>query len=162
MTCQFRCQCGRIAGEIVDPRDSWHLLCYCRDCRAYAHALEKGAEVLDEFGGTHVIGVRPRQLRLLRGTEVLRCLSLTPRGLLRWYAGWCGSPISIPRAIRACPTWGSCTPASPRRPSRSSGCSGRCVTRRTRAARYARCRGHRSTTTVATRRKVAERPPFDE
>jgi hypothetical protein len=101
MTCHFRCSCGRIAGEIVDPRDSWHLLCYCRDCRAYAHALGNGAEILDEYGGTHVVGVRPRQLRLLRGAEVLCCLSLTPRGLLRWYAGCCGSAlINTPRDPR--------------------------------------------------------------
>jgi hypothetical protein len=97
----FRCRCGRIAGEILDPHDSWHLLCYCRDCRAYAHALGKAAEVLDAHGGTHVLAVRPRQLTIMRGKEALACLSLTERGLLRWYAGCCGTALlNTPRNPR--------------------------------------------------------------
>jgi hypothetical protein len=101
MSITFRCRCGRIAGEILDPQDSWHFLCYCRDCRAYAHALGKASEVLDAWGGTHVLAVRPRQLTLTRGQEALACLSLTERGLLRWYAGCCGTALlNTPRNPR--------------------------------------------------------------
>jgi hypothetical protein len=49
--------------------------------------------MLDEHGGTLVLGLQPRQIRFNRGREVLRCLSLTPQGLLRWYAGCCGTAI---------------------------------------------------------------------
>ncbi len=94
MTRAFRCRCGRVAGEIVDGRDTRLMVCYCNDCQAYAHALGKADEMLDECGGTLVLGVRPRQLQLNRGREVLCCLSLTSKGLLRWYAGCCGTPIA--------------------------------------------------------------------
>lgn len=94
MSYTFRCRCGRLAGEILDPLDSWHVACYCRDCQAYAHALGRPGEVLDAHGGTRIVALRPRQLRFTRGHEVLCCLSLTPKGLLRWYAGCCGTPVA--------------------------------------------------------------------
>jgi len=94
VTLSLRCGCGRLAGEIVDPRDSWHVVCYCRDCQAYAHALGQPQEVLDEHGGTHIVAVRPRQVHITRGREVLSCVSLAPGGLLRWYAGCCGTPLA--------------------------------------------------------------------
>ncbi len=94
MTQPFRCRCGRLAGEIIDSRDSRLLVCYCNDCQAYAHALGNAEEILDDCGGTLVLSVRPRPRRLSRGREVLCCLSLTSKGLLRWYAGCCGTPIA--------------------------------------------------------------------
>jgi hypothetical protein len=78
-----------------------HGVCYCRDCRAYAHALGKAAEVLDAQGGTEVVGVAPRSIEFTHGADALACLSLRDNGTLRWYASCCGSPIcNTPRDFR--------------------------------------------------------------
>ncbi len=66
-------------------------VCYCSDCQAYARFL--GGAVLDGSGGTEVVAIAPRQLRFTSSLESLACLSLSPRGLLRWYARCCSTPI---------------------------------------------------------------------
>jgi hypothetical protein len=45
-----------------------------------------------------IIATAPRFVQFTAGTEQLQCMSLGPRGLLRWYAGCCRTPIgNIPR-----------------------------------------------------------------
>lgn len=89
----LRCRCGAVTGEVADvsPAACNHAICYCRDCRAFAHALE--ADILDAYGGTDIVQVAQSQVRLTGGREHLRCLRLSPRGLHRWYAGCCRTPI---------------------------------------------------------------------
>lgn len=66
-------------------------VCYCSDCQACARFL--GGAILDGSGGTEVVAMAPRQLRFTAGLDSLACLSLSPRGLLRWYARCCRTPI---------------------------------------------------------------------
>lgn len=75
-------------------------VCYCKDCQAYARFL--GAPgITDSFGGTEVVASLPRLVHLTGGLEALTCLSLSPRGLLRWYASCCNTPIgNTPRNPR--------------------------------------------------------------
>lgn len=68
-------------------------VCYCRDCQAYAHALGNPGQVLDPQGGTDIVATLQQHLRFTEGTETLACLSLTEKGLLRWYASCCSTPI---------------------------------------------------------------------
>lgn len=87
-----QCRCGTLKGEVRHAQRALHAVCYCRDCQAYAHAL--GAPgVLDVLGGTEVAATQPRYLRFTEGADRLACLSLTDRGLLRWYASCCETPI---------------------------------------------------------------------
>jgi len=97
----LQCECGRLKGYVTLTGSETHGVCYCRDCQAYTHVLGKAREVLDEMGGTEVVGVRPGNVTFTQGREVLTCLSLTESGLLRWYAECCSTPIgNTPRNFK--------------------------------------------------------------
>lgn len=90
----FQCRCGALRGELAHAESGVRAACYCRDCQAYAHLLGQAEHVLDAQGGTDVVATAARQVRFTTGTASLACLSLSPRGLLRWYAKCCGTPIA--------------------------------------------------------------------
>jgi Family of unknown function (DUF6151) len=89
----LRCQCGTIQGAVANPANGNHCVCYCRDCQAFAHFLGKADTVLDERGGSEIIQVPPKNLTFSQGFEALACMRLTEKGLLRWYAACCNTPI---------------------------------------------------------------------
>jgi hypothetical protein len=89
----LRCRCGTIEGTLAHAEHAKRGVCYCRDCQAYAHALGDPAGILDALGGSDVVATLQRNVTFSRGAEALACLSLTPRGLLRWYASCCMTPI---------------------------------------------------------------------
>lgn len=96
MELSLRCACGQLRGEArgLRPDGVNRLVCMCEDCQAYAHHLGRADEVLDAHGGTEVFQITPSQIVLTEGTEHLRCLRLTPKGLVRWYAGCCKTPVA--------------------------------------------------------------------
>jgi hypothetical protein len=87
------CQCGTVQGVLTDLARTNHAVCYCKDCQAFAHALGQADRVLDVRGGSEIVQVLPKNLRFTQGLDALACLRLTPKGLLRWYAGCCRTPI---------------------------------------------------------------------
>jgi hypothetical protein len=89
----LRCQCGTIQGAVANPENGNHCVCYCRDCQAFAHFLGKADTVLDQRGGSEIIQVPPKNLTFSRGFAALACMRLTEKGLLRWYATCCNTPI---------------------------------------------------------------------
>jgi hypothetical protein len=93
MSHSLKCRCGRVKGVIADAVVANHVLCYCRDCQAFAHFLGCANEVLDERGGSKVVQVMPKHVTFSQGTDALACMRLTPKGLLRWYASCCKTPI---------------------------------------------------------------------
>lgn len=66
----------------------------CDDCQTYAHWLGEPERILDEHGGTDVFQLTPAQLRIDQGHEHVRCVRLSSKGLMRWYAGCCKTPIA--------------------------------------------------------------------
>jgi hypothetical protein len=90
----FQCRCGTLRGEVDEPRRAMRTVCYCRDCRAYAHWLRHPEKVLDPLGGTDIVATNARYVRFTAGTSSLACMSLSPRGLLRWYASCCNTPVA--------------------------------------------------------------------
>ena len=90
----FRCACGQLQGRVAQPGRGVRATCYCRDCQAYAHLLGQPDRVLDAAGGTEVVATQATRVRFTSGTESLACLSLSPRGLLRWYARCCQTPVA--------------------------------------------------------------------
>jgi hypothetical protein len=48
---------------------------------------------LDTKGGTDVIQTVPANLTFTEGRQVLACMRLTEKGLVRWYAKCCNTPI---------------------------------------------------------------------
>jgi hypothetical protein len=91
-TVRFSCRCGKIGGRLtgIDPDIGTHVRCHCDDCRrANAH-----------FGipGTREEGVglwqtTPDRVKIDEGAVHLRLMRLTGKGVLRWYAGCCDTPL---------------------------------------------------------------------
>lgn len=93
MTLELRCGCGQMAGE-VDPAQVYsRATCHCRDCQAFAAFLGTPG-ITDAHGGTDVLAMAPGGIRITSGMGQVACMSLGPRGLLRWYAACCRSPIA--------------------------------------------------------------------
>jgi hypothetical protein len=68
------------------------LVCYCDDCQAFLHHLGR-ADLLDAHGGTDIVQVAPSSLSFHRGAEYIVGLCLSPKGLNRWYASCCKTPL---------------------------------------------------------------------
>ena len=66
--------------------------CYCKDCRAFARFLAQSG-VLDASGGIDIVATAPAAVRFTAGSEHVTCMSLSPKGLLRWYASCCRTPL---------------------------------------------------------------------
>jgi hypothetical protein len=97
----IRCRCGGVQGAVAHPEETSRGVCYCRDCRAYAHALGNASTILDELGGTDVVATVGKRVTITAGIENLACMSLKEGGLLRWYARCCNTPIAnTPRNFR--------------------------------------------------------------
>ena len=97
----LRCRCGTLKGYVSHPERVSRGVCYCKDCQAYAHFLGKTGDILDEMGGTDVIATLPKYLTFTQGFEALACMSLTEKGMLRWYARCCNTPIgNTPRDFK--------------------------------------------------------------
>ena len=93
MSHPLQCRCGTLKGLVNDPRSANRGICYCKDCQAFAHFLGRTNDVLDERGGSDVIQVLPKNVTFTQGLEALACIRLTPKGLVRWYASCCNTPI---------------------------------------------------------------------
>ncbi|HEU0307517.1 MAG TPA: DUF6151 family protein [Lysobacter sp.] len=93
MKMQLRCRCGAVRGEMETARAYTRATCYCKDCRAFANFLAV-PNVLDASGGTDVVPIAPAAVRLTAGSEHVACMSLSPKGLLRWYAACCRTPLA--------------------------------------------------------------------
>lgn len=104
----LRCRCGALRGRLAGAAGR-RVVCYCRDCQAFARFLGAAEAVLDAHGGTDILQLSPARLRLDAGAERLACVRLTPGGLLRWYAGCCATPLGNTLATRELPFIGLVT-----------------------------------------------------
>ena len=87
------CRCGDVRGIAgVSPASGFRLVCYCKDCQAFARILER-QDALDAAGGTDIFQMPPGRLKIIAGASALRCLRLSER-VIRWYAGCCNTPIA--------------------------------------------------------------------
>jgi hypothetical protein len=94
VTVELHCRCGEVAGRVDNAaRDTTNrMVCYCDDCQAFAHYLGR-ADLLDANGGSDIVQVAPASLRYVRGTDRIAGLRLKPKGLHRWYAACCKTPL---------------------------------------------------------------------
>jgi hypothetical protein len=90
----LHCRCGAVRGLVTNasPRTVNRVVCYCDDCQAFLHYLGR-ADLLDAHGGTDIIQVAPASLSFIQGKERIVGLHLTPKGLYRWYANCCRTPL---------------------------------------------------------------------
>lgn len=89
----IQCNCGAVKGKLENIGTSNRLICYCTDCRAFAHFLDKAPAILDAQGGTEIVQVAQQHLLFSQGEEFLSAVRLSEKGMIRWYASCCGTPI---------------------------------------------------------------------
>jgi hypothetical protein len=89
----LRCRCGLVRGVAneVAPYAGFRFICYCRDCQAFAHFLER-LDVLDTAGGTDIYQMPTGRVKLTAGTDAVRCLHFSSK-VYRWYTDCCRTPI---------------------------------------------------------------------
>ena len=93
MSHPIQCKCGCLRGSVAGVKTTNRVVCYCRDCQAFAHFLGNSGDILDSHGGTDIVQTLPKNISFTQGTEVLACMRLTETGLLRWYTTCCKTPI---------------------------------------------------------------------
>ena len=89
----LQCRCGTIKGWISEAQSANHVVCYCRDCQAFARFLGQEGETLDAQGGSEIVQMLPKNVTFTQGADALACMRLTDKGMVRWYAGCCNTPI---------------------------------------------------------------------
>jgi hypothetical protein len=90
----LRCQCGKLTGSALDvsPAVGTRVFCYCSDCQAFAHFLEREG-ITDEWGGTDIFQMAPGKVRIEHDDDALRCVRLSAKGMHRWYCRHCKTPV---------------------------------------------------------------------
>ena len=92
----LKCNCGQVQGTAhnINAKEGTRVICCCDDCQAFAKHLNAEDMTLDQFGGTEVFQSMPAQMSIEQGQEHLRCLRHTKKGILRWYASCCKTPVA--------------------------------------------------------------------
>ena len=93
MLIPLRCECGQVRGEVKSSRRQPRVTCHCKDCQAYARFLGQPG-LMDDNGGTDIVPMMPADIRIHEGMAQVACMSLGPKGLLRWYAACCRTPLA--------------------------------------------------------------------
>jgi len=91
----LKCSCGKVTGQMQAEaaRMGTRIICYCEDCQAFPKFLGTGDKYLDEYGGTDIFQIPMSHLEITEGQAHIRCLRLTEKGMFRWYADCCKTPI---------------------------------------------------------------------
>ncbi len=91
----LKCACGKVRGiaRNVSPSMGTRLVCCCNDCQVFARYLKQEDAVLDEYVGTDIFQMPMAYVVLTEGSEHIRCLKLTEKGMHRWYTDCCKTPI---------------------------------------------------------------------
>lgn len=96
----FSCTCGTLTGRISagGARLGTHAVCFCQDCRA---AQLYFGQPDPAPGPVEVFQVSPDEAVLETGAEQLAVMTLSPKGMLRWYAKCCNAPLATtPRTAK--------------------------------------------------------------
>jgi hypothetical protein len=89
----LQCRCGTIKGFVSNPESANRVVCYCKDCQAFARFLGQQNETLDAQGGSDIVQTLPKNVTFTQGADAIACMRLSDRGMVRWYAGCCKTPI---------------------------------------------------------------------
>jgi hypothetical protein len=89
------CACGQVQGktEDVNAQSGNRIHCCCADCQKFVMFLEQENKVLDQYGATDIFQIPIAHVHITAGHEHLALMRLTPKGLNRWYAKCCNTPI---------------------------------------------------------------------
>jgi hypothetical protein len=89
------CACGQVQGktEETNAQSGNRVHCCCADCQKFATFLEQEDNILDEYGATDIFQIPLAHLHITHGHENLALMRLSAKGLNRWYAKCCNTPI---------------------------------------------------------------------
>ena len=89
----FACTCGTLQGRLLggSPANGNRLDCYCKDCRAAENFA--APSVTHGPGPVHLYQTTPARIAFDAGADQLAVFSLSPKGVLRWYARCCGAML---------------------------------------------------------------------
>ncbi|WP_428036543.1 DUF6151 family protein [Amphritea sp.] len=90
---RVQCKCGALQGHIQGAGTCSRVVCYCADCRAFTKYLGCSDEALDAQGGSEIVQLAQPRVVFSQGQEHLAVMRLSEKGLLRWYADCCKTPI---------------------------------------------------------------------
>jgi Family of unknown function (DUF6151) len=101
---ELGCRCGQIHGHLrgASPKTVNRAICYCDDCQAFMHHIGR-ADLLDAHGGSDIVQVAPASVSYDRGVERIVGVRLGPKGMLRWYASCCKTPLGNTTATPGLP-----------------------------------------------------------
>lgn len=91
---ELSCRCGTVHGVVADVAANTvnRIVCYCADCQAFLHQLHR-SDLLDAHGGSDIVQVAPGRVRIDRGADQVRGLRLSDKGMFRFYASCCNTPL---------------------------------------------------------------------
>ncbi len=89
------CTCGKVRGiaRNLSSSSSNHVVCSCKGCQSYAHYLGRTDDMLDADGGSNIVQLNPASFDITDGMEHVACMSVTPKGPLRWHTRCCNTPL---------------------------------------------------------------------
>lgn len=92
---KLKCTCGKVQGrsDNINSSVGTRIVCCCDDCQSFALHLGQEHTVLDQYGGTDIFQMPISKLRIIQGIEQIASLRLSSKGLYRWYAKCCNTPI---------------------------------------------------------------------
>jgi hypothetical protein len=91
--CSLTCACGATAWTIKNKDKGRHIMCFCADCQTFPRHLGREAKYLTD-GGTQIFQTLPTNVEITKGAENVGLLRLSPKGLFRWYATCCNTPMA--------------------------------------------------------------------
>ena len=91
----LRCHCGAVRGTAIQMNGNIgnRIVCFCGDCQAFARFLGRSSAILDMRGGTDIFQLPLNSIVLTSGLDKVRCMRLSAKGMHRWYADCCKTPI---------------------------------------------------------------------
>lgn len=102
----LRCRCGALQGHVELNGGSNRMVCYCQDCQAFARFLGPADQVLDAQGGSDIVQLAPHRIKITQGASHLAVMRLSGKGMLRWYAACCRTPVGNTMTSRNMPFTG--------------------------------------------------------
>lgn len=95
------CRCATVQVTLTVPgrRSGGRVTCYCTDCQTAARHFGPGDALLSPAGGSDLWQTTPDLIEITAGADRLAVMRLSPRGLFRWYASCCDTPLfnTLPR-----------------------------------------------------------------
>lgn len=91
----LKCACGTVKEKTsaVSSKIGTGITCCCDSCQVFAQFLGQEGKVLDQYGGTDMLQILVSYLTISRGKSEIACVRLSPKGMHRWYAKCCNTPI---------------------------------------------------------------------